>query len=94
MKIISKIAWILGGSLLAAFVVPTDLVAQCAMCKGAAQTGLDPENAGRSLNLGIMMMFVMPYLLVGGIAFVWWKNKKSDEEADEEVALERAVSDL
>ncbi|MFM2267044.1 MAG: hypothetical protein RL757_485 [Bacteroidota bacterium] len=94
MKNFLKSGLILGGSLLAMFLMPTDLAAQCAMCKGAAQTGLDPEHAGKSLNLGILMMFVMPYLLVGGIAFVWWKNKKSEQDADEEVEFERAVGDL
>ena len=90
-----KNVWILGGLfflLFLAFLSPA--AAQCAMCKGAAQTGLDPEHAGKSLNLGIIMMFGMPYLIVGFIAFVWWKNRKTEQDADDETNLERALNEV
>jgi len=55
--------------------------AQCAMCKGAAETALkhgggDPQG----LNNGILYMLAMPYLLVGAIGFWWWKNRRNEND--------------
>ena len=36
-------------------------------------------NDGVGLNAGILSLLAMPYLIVGGIAFVWWKNRKKNE---------------
>ena len=57
------------------------LSAQCAMCKGAAETALkqgggDPQG----LNNGILYMLAMPYLLVGAIGFWWWKNRRQEND--------------
>lgn len=59
----------------------TELTAQCAMCKGAAETNLkqgggDPQG----LNNGILYMLMLPYLLVGTIGFWWWRNRKKEQE--------------
>jgi len=58
-----------------------DLSAQCAMCKGAAETSLkqgggDPQG----LNAGILYMLAMPYLIVAGIGYFWWRNRRKDQE--------------
>ena len=57
------------------------LVAQCAMCKGAAEANLrqgggDPQG----LNNGILYILAMPYLLVGCIGYWWWRNRKQDQQ--------------
>lgn len=52
-------------------------MAQCPMCKLSAESNLrDGGSAGKGLNNGILYMFVMPYILVGTLAFMWIKNKK------------------
>lgn len=61
--------------------VCTAVSAQCAMCKGAAETALkqgggDPQG----LNNGILYMLAMPYLLVGAIGFWWWKNRRNEND--------------
>lgn len=61
--------------------VAGDLSAQCAMCKGAAETNLkqgggDPQG----LNNGILYMLSLPYLLVGGIGYWWWRNRNKPQE--------------
>lgn len=61
--------------------VNASVPAQCAMCKGAAETALkqgggDPQG----LNNGILYMLAMPYLLVGAIGFWWWKNRRKENE--------------
>jgi hypothetical protein len=54
-----------------------DLVAQCPMCKMAAESNLkNGGTAGKGLNAGILYMLLTPYLLVGGLAFWWFKNRK------------------
>jgi hypothetical protein len=55
----------------------TDLVAQCPMCKMSAESNMrDGGTAGNGLNAGILYMLATPYLLVGTLAYLWWRNKK------------------
>ncbi len=49
--------------------------AQCAMCKATAEQS---DQVG--LNKGILLMFMAPYILVGSIGYVWYKNKKNVDE--------------
>ncbi len=60
--------------------ISTDIVAQCPMCKMSAETNLrDGGTAGKGLNKGILYMFAMPYLLVGTLGYLWWRNKRTIE---------------
>jgi hypothetical protein len=55
-----------------------ELLAQCPMCRATAETNLaNGGTEGRGLNNGIMYMLGMPYVLIGTIAFLWWKNRKA-----------------
>lgn len=53
----------------------SDLSAQCAMCKQAAETSLksNPNSIARGLNSGILYLMAVPYLL---IAFIFRKQIK------------------
>lgn len=67
--------------LLVAFLLPSDVLGQCAMCKGAAEANLrqgggDPVG----LNNGILYMLSIPYLLVGVIGYWWWRNRQPERE--------------
>jgi hypothetical protein len=44
----------------------TDLNAQCAMCKQAAESSLkaNPNSMARSLNSGILYLMAVPYLMI------------------------------
>jgi len=58
-----------------------ELLAQCPMCRATAETNLaNGGTEGRGLNNGILYMLGMPYLLIGTIAFVWWRNRKTEVE--------------
>jgi hypothetical protein len=47
------------------------------MCKMAAESNLkNGGSAGKGLNAGILYMLLTPYILVGGLAYWWIKNKK------------------
>ena len=64
---------------LLSFASPVILPAQCPMCKIGAESNLkNGGSSGKGLNTGILYMLAMPYLLVGAIGFVWWKNRKED----------------
>lgn len=59
------------------FVLP-EISAQCPMCKISAESNLrDGGTAGKGLNAGILYMFALPYLLVGSLGYLWYRNRKN-----------------
>lgn len=60
---------------------PTDEAwAQCPMCRIGAETNLARGgSAGKGLNKGILFLLSLPYVLVGTIGFIWWKNKRKTQ---------------
>ena len=60
-----------------------DLMAQCPMCKMSAESNMrNGGTAGAGLNAGILYMLVAPYLIAGGIAFWWWRNRTQNQDSD------------
>ena len=52
-----------------------ELNAQCPMCRMSAESNLKAGGtAGKGLNRGILYMLAMPYLLVGTLGYIWWRN--------------------
>ncbi len=48
---------------------------QCAMCKGTAEKSLEESStAALGLNMGILYLFIMPYILFMIIGYIWYKN--------------------
>lgn len=81
MKNISKTGLLLGLVLLALFLMPADVQAQCPMCRMSAESNLaNGGTDGRGLNTGILYMLALPYLLVAAIGFWWWRNRKVQAE--------------
>ena len=59
----------------------TDAFAQCQMCKMGAESNLNAGGASaRGLNKGILFMLATPYLIVGGLGYAWWRNRKKQAE--------------
>ncbi len=80
-KIISFLA------LVSIFSLPASslLQAQCPMCKIAAESNLkDGGTAGKGLNTGILYMLATPYLIVGAIGYMWWRNRRRENEKEQE----------
>ncbi len=51
--------------------------AQCSMCtKTASQLG---EKPAQGLNSGILYLMLMPFAIVGFIAWRWWRTNKAQE---------------
>lgn len=56
-------------------VSPTN--AQCPMCRVSAEQNLKMGGtAGKGLNRGILFMLACPYIIVGTMGFIWYKNRK------------------
>ena len=54
------------------------MMAQCAMCRGAVESqvsGGDTTVAAK-LNLGILYLFFTPYVVLGALAFFWFRASK------------------
>lgn len=67
------------------FVAAPAVDAQCPMCRMAVESNLKAGGkAGRGLNTGILYMLAMPYVLVGGLAFVWWRNRSKNVDLEKE----------
>jgi hypothetical protein len=52
--------------------------AQCPMCKANVESTLKGggRKTGLGLNDGIMFLFAMPYMAVGVVGFLWYRNSK------------------
>ena len=51
--------------------------AQCSMCtKTAQQLG---EKPAAGLNSGILYLMFAPFVIVGFVAYRWWKGQKAEE---------------
>lgn len=58
-----------------------ELLAQCPMCRATAETNLaNGGTEGQGLNNGILYMLGMPYVLIGTIAYLWWRNRRKAED--------------
>jgi hypothetical protein len=54
-----------------------NISAQCSMCtKTASQLG---EKPAQGLNSGILYLMLMPFAIVGFVAWRWWKGNKVHE---------------
>jgi hypothetical protein len=70
-------------------------IAQCAMCKSTVESNQKEEvtNRAKGLNAGILYLMVIPYVLIGGLGYLWYKNGKKDKEDREKIdsVLKRAI---
>ncbi|AFM04399.1 hypothetical protein Fleli_2015 [Bernardetia litoralis DSM 6794] len=58
-----------------------DADAQCAMCRATVETNYSNGDGGAStrLNSGILYLLCMPYLLIGTVAFFWYRKKQKNQ---------------
>ena len=64
----------------------TNISAQCAMCKANAEA----SNAS-GLNMGILYMLTLPYFMIGGIGYIWWRNRQAVENEEQEMEVLRLL---
>ena len=55
-------------------------LAQCAMCRTTVENNVSAGDTSLAsgLNMGIIYLFVSPYLLVAVIAFFWYRKSKKE----------------
>lgn len=60
------------------FTASQQTIAQCSMCRTAAESNLkNGENQrGRGLNKAILYLMAVPYVLGGVGGFMLWRNRK------------------
>jgi hypothetical protein len=83
---VKKIGLILLLFIAIAFLLP-GYFAQCPMCRMTVESNLQNQSGmsiGRTINAGILYMLAMPYLLVGTLGYLWYKNKKNAELLESE----------
>lgn len=51
--------------------------AQCAMCKAVVEGG--NETIAEGVNNGITYLMIFPYILVGGLFYLLYKNRKKQK---------------
>jgi hypothetical protein len=78
---IKKLITLICLSLTLTMTTPVTTDAQCPMCRMSAESNLkNGGEAGKGLNNGILYMLATPYLLIGGIAYVWYRNRRKEED--------------
>ncbi len=52
--------------------------AQCAMCRGSVESSVaaGDTSMAANLNLGILYLFFAPYVLLGTLAYFWYRSSK------------------
>lgn len=77
MKSTTKILLIAAIVIIALLVFNTDVQAQCAMCQATAESSRDAGSSNsEGINKGVMYLFFTPYLIIGTIAYFWWRARK------------------
>ena len=70
------------------------LEAQCPMCRMSAETNLKGGGSDAAgLNKGIIYLLTIPYILMGTIGYLWWKNRLAVLEEENEEALKSLLEE-
>jgi hypothetical protein len=58
------------------FVTMSDVDAQCAMCRSSVESNITNQSSsiGLGLNKGILYLLSLPYLMIAGVGYLWYKN--------------------
>ncbi len=70
----------IGVTLVLAILAVSQGVAQCAMCRTTIENNVSAGDTSLAsgLNIGIMYLFFAPYVVVGVIAFFWYRNSRKE----------------
>ncbi len=74
-----------------------DAEAQCAMCRSTIESTISNgrSNIATGLNTGILYLLTAPYLAVGGVTWLWFRqSKKEQQEKIEKWKLRQRVNQL
>jgi hypothetical protein len=62
--------------------------AQCAMCKATVESNSKTGNKsiGKGLNTGIIYLMVMPYITIGIVGYLWYRNSRKNAKGKFKIA--------
>lgn len=61
------------------------ILAQCPACKTAIESNMkEGQTTGLGLNDGILYLLAAPYLLFGTVIFLWFRNKRKQQQEQSE----------
>lgn len=71
-----KYIFIIALTVVLLLIADADLIAQCPMCKAGVESNAKEgaKNLPGALNFGILYLFALPYLMIGGVAFIWYRS--------------------
>ena len=80
MRILRKSYVIAIGLIISIFFNGGSSYAQCAMCRATLENNVSNGDIGiaAGINFGILYLFAMPYLLIGILAFMWYRKSKEN----------------
>ena len=60
----------------------TEAKSQCAMCRSQVESSIEGEGkvVGRGLNDGILYLMTIPYFILGGFAYMVYRNWKGGQQ--------------
>jgi hypothetical protein len=63
--------------IIALAIIVHDVQAQCAMCKAVTESNIDGEanGVGKGLNTGILYLMAIPYCLLMGLLYLFFKDQ-------------------
>jgi len=94
MKYINKIVFILLLLFTVQMVAPTVMQAQCPMCRMSAEKDLvNGGGTSRGLNKGILYLLSVPYLMIGTIGYLFWRNRRIIAQEEQEDELRDLLGD-
>ena len=58
-----------------------EVMAQCAMCRGSLESSVSDGSTSiaAGINKGILYLLAMPYIIIGTLAYLWYKNSKENQ---------------
>ena len=74
-----------------------DAEAQCAMCRSTIESTISNgrSNIATGLNTGILYLLTAPYLAVGVVTWLWFRQSKQEQQARiAKLRLRQKVSQL
>ncbi len=68
---------------ISSFLLVMPVHAQCSVCRASVESNHthseDSQKVARQLNDGILYLMSVPYLVLAGIAYMFYKNRNTDE---------------
>jgi heme/copper-type cytochrome/quinol oxidase subunit 2 len=56
--------------------------AQCSMCQATAESSRDAGSSNsEGINKGIMYLFFTPYIIIGTVAYFFWRGRKKAQQS-------------